>query len=59
MIKSEIFLQKEGNFRICKLIKEGFVLTPKEGEISLICQNTPYFKKKSLKTWLKKMGVSQ
>jgi hypothetical protein len=42
MIKWEIFLQKEGAFRICN--KEG-CSDIKKRENSLICENTPYFKK--------------
>jgi hypothetical protein len=39
MIKLEIFLQREGDFRFA--IKK--FQTSKKRKISLICENTPYF----------------
>jgi hypothetical protein len=52
MIKWEIFLQKE-----FAINKEG-TSDIKNREISLICENTPYFKKKNMKIWLQRVGVS-
>jgi hypothetical protein len=43
MIKREIFLQKEGDIRICNKKERSSDI--KNREISLICENTPYFKK--------------
>jgi hypothetical protein len=56
MIKLEIFLQKEGDFRISN--KQRISSGIKDKEISLICENTPNFKKNLKQILLQKEGVS-
>jgi hypothetical protein len=39
------FSSKKGDFRICNKQRRIEILTSKKREISLICENTPYFTK--------------